>query len=556
MLRKRLVSFASALTLSLSSLFVFAPMAHGAVDACTWNGGGAADNFNDSANWNCSTDGVAVPGNGDSLVFSTNAITAATTLTNDIVGLSVGGISFIGTNTDIEDSYILTGNMLTLTGNISNTSDTSHTVGMTLGAASDISITGDRLVRIGVSSSNTEFALSSNTLTVSAPVYIYHVITGSGAITVGNEPEDFVVLYNTTHTSTFSGTISVSGYLTIDKPSNYPNISSITLGSDAQFASIFDGATGVVEFDIPLILNGDGTPEDPYFIPALEFNLPSAVTELQLTDVTLSQNSTIQTYSTADQKVTITATLNGKALEPLTGSQGVLSVNGQTVESEYLVETLVSPGDDVTGPGGTTEVEDKRKNIYNNQTTENITVNKGGILAGKGKVGNITLEDGGHLAPGESPGCLSSGNLAFVAGAVYDFELGGATVCTEYDQMKVTGTVTLGNGTLSTLLINGYKPVAGQAYTIIENDGADAVSGTFNNLAEGATFTVSGYVLKISYAGGDGNDVVITVQTVPTTPDTGFALLTNNPILTLVSTTALAGIMVILAKKYQQVVRK
>ena len=55
-------------------------------------------------------------------------------------------------------------------------------------------------------------------------------------------------------------------------------------------------------------------------------------------------------------------------------------------------------------------------------------------------------------------------------------------------------------------------PVAGNVFTIIANDGADAVVGTFAGLAEGATITLNGVTLVISYVGGTGNDVVLTAQ--------------------------------------------
>ena len=55
-------------------------------------------------------------------------------------------------------------------------------------------------------------------------------------------------------------------------------------------------------------------------------------------------------------------------------------------------------------------------------------------------------------------------------------------------------------------------PVAGNAFTIIANDGADAVVGTFAGLAEGATIILNGVTLVISYVGGTGNDVVLTAQ--------------------------------------------
>jgi len=52
--------------------------------------------------------------------------------------------------------------------------------------------------------------------------------------------------------------------------------------------------------------------------------------------------------------------------------------------------------------------------------------------------------------------------------------------------------------------------VVGDKFTIIQNDGSDAVVGTFAGLAEGATITQGGVTFTISYKGGTGHDVVLT----------------------------------------------
>src|SRR5205085_5691188 len=90
--------------------------------------------------------------------------------------------------------------------------------------------------------------------------------------------------------------------------------------------------------------------------------------------------------------------------------------------------------------------------------------------------------------------------------------LGGPTVGTGYDQQNVTGTVNLGGAVLDLGVF--FTPVVGSTYTIINNDLADAVSGTFAGLPEGAVFTQTNGsftgTFQITYQGGDGNDVVLT----------------------------------------------
>ncbi|MBC8506384.1 MAG: sortase [Anaerolineales bacterium] len=135
---------------------------------------------------------------------------------------------------------------------------------------------------------------------------------------------------------------------------------------------------------------------------------------------------------------------------------------------------------------------------------------------------SVTLD--GAVAPGQSPGILTvNGNFAFTDNSSFDVEIGGTTpgdAANNHDQIVVNGTVTIGsNVSLNTSAFNSFVPSAGDSFTIIDNDGADAISGTFASLAEGATvdndFLGSGLSAVISYAGGDGNDVELYVLAEP-----------------------------------------
>ena len=174
-----------------------------------------------------------------------------------------------------------------------------------------------------------------------------------------------------------------------------------------------------------------------------------------------------------------------------------------------------------------------------------INVDVNGILMGNGSVEKfINVGAGGVLAPGHSPGCITTGGLTL--NGTYQVELGGTTPCTGYDQVTVNGLVDVTNGILNVSLYNNFKPTAGESFIVINNDGADAIVGTLAGLPEGASITVSGVVYKISYKGGDGNDLALSVQLVPSTPNTGFVLIKSNPMVTIISTLLSAsGIMLI-----------
>ena len=148
-----------------------------------------------------------------------------------------------------------------------------------------------------------------------------------------------------------------------------------------------------------------------------------------------------------------------------------------------------------------------------------------GSLGGDGTVvGPISVSSGGSVAPGLSPGILNTGAINFSGGSSFNVEINGTTPGTGHDQLNVTGTVSLGGATLN--LSGGHTPVAGDTFTIVNNDSIDLITGNFTmgtggtdanggSLAQGDTisnFLGSGLNATISYIGGGLNDVVITVQ--------------------------------------------
>jgi fibronectin-binding autotransporter adhesin len=78
-----------------------------------------------------------------------------------------------------------------------------------------------------------------------------------------------------------------------------------------------------------------------------------------------------------------------------------------------------------------------------------VTVASGATLGGTGTIGGaVNVSGGGMLAPGAGPECLDTGSVTFDAGSNFNVELNGTSVCTDYDQLNVTGTVTLNNARL------------------------------------------------------------------------------------------------------------
>jgi len=166
-----------------------------------------------------------------------------------------------------------------------------------------------------------------------------------------------------------------------------------------------------------------------------------------------------------------------------------------------------------TFSAGATHVFAGKLVINGYQPQSPVLVESGATLGGSGTVGPIAAM--GNISPGNSPGILTSSNVTFASSGQYTVDLTGPTPGVGYDQLNVRGTNTLANATLTVIPAFTTPAAIGQKFIIINNDLSDAITGTFNGLAEGATNTAGGYKFTISYAGGTGNDVVLTLTALP-----------------------------------------
>jgi autotransporter-associated beta strand protein len=169
-------------------------------------------------------------------------------------------------------------------------------------------------------------------------------------------------------------------------------------------------------------------------------------------------------------------------------------------------------GGNSTYLGGST-VTGGRLQVDGTQPGSAVQVSAGSRLQGTGTVGRVNLN--GLLAPGSSPGILTCSNFIAAAGATLQMELNGTTR-DAYDQLNVRGAVNLSGATLNASL--NFTSTVGNAFTIINNDGADAVVGTFTGLPQNAGLYIGGEQFTINYAGGTGNDVVLTRFPTPPRP--------------------------------------
>jgi autotransporter-associated beta strand protein len=165
-------------------------------------------------------------------------------------------------------------------------------------------------------------------------------------------------------------------------------------------------------------------------------------------------------------------------------------------------------------------------------SAQNVVVGTSGALGGSGTINrNVTVN--GILAPGNSPGLLTvNGNVTLSSTALFSAELNGNTAGTGYDQLAVNGGVTLGSAALT--IVPGFAAAFTDRIFIVVNDAADAISGTFNGLAEGASvsFVFGGdtYTGLITYVADSttnslsgGNDIALHSFAIPE-PSAGMVL--------------------------------
>ncbi|MFN6050101.1 MAG: hypothetical protein ACK47R_04665, partial [Planctomycetia bacterium] len=259
----------------------------------------------------------------------------------------------------------------------------------------------------------------------------------------------------------------------------------------------------------------------------------------------LTSGATITGNATSTANLAGTIVFGGAFNIGTAGNIGLISIadgTQLTLNSSSVISTFANPiqinGNNpgtlnLLGVGTLTLSGDSSAST---QSGDNINVTNGTLLNVTGKVAsaialtNATLSGAGgttgavtttvgNVAPG---GTLKTGAVTLGAATNYNIAVVSSSSANNVD---VTGAVNLGSAILNlTSVASGLQ--AGNQLIIVNNDGSDAINGTFASLAEGATVSAkdaSGNTVffGISYKGTDGttgNDAVLTVLGVQTMP--------------------------------------
>lgn len=616
---KKALAFSSALALSLSSLAVLGvPSAHAiaAQVTKTWAGTdgltpeGCDYKFSTGACWSSgSAPDVSDQGGGTFntfvLNFDATSPGVSRAINNDLVGLKVDAITFSG-------AYAA--NPYTITGNAVEMTDASTITDNSTGANGDqslgfgMNLDGDLTVNKGtnvdglmtLSGAITTFSgktltLTSATLTdtsAEGKIDVIGAVGGNGAVTVTNG----VVYFDAAGAAnTYTGvtTVQNGGFLALINS----RLGVVSAGTVVESGGSVKVVTANNVADEPFTIAGAGNNQAQIGVGAIISSVNGMT--LNSAKVTLSANAAVCAVASTTLDILVPTLSTFTLFKTPSGTAGQSSdctgtetVDGSDTLSEWTGGTPTPTTTDCTSPttlaSGSVGATECAEIADGDDYTGDVTVADGGILIvdgildgdvtvngtlkGSGNVtGAVDVTATGTVAPGNSPGVLSTGNISFVSGSTLDEEIGGAVSGVNpagYDQVLVTGTVDVTGATLNIIPFNNFTPTVGDQFVIIANDGSDAVTGTFNGLAEGATVTVGTATYSISYKGVDastGNDVVLTATAVtatpspvtvtgatatPATPNTGFAALMTNPAAIMFSTTSVAGAILAIARKY------
>ena len=204
---------------------------------------------------------------------------------------------------------------------------------------------------------------------------------------------------------------------------------------------------------------------------------------------------------TGDTRISGTVSGTGSVSDLIKDGSGTLTLTGTNTYSGGTVVT-----------GGTLLVN----NTAGSGTgTGSVTVTGSGTtLGGTGIIsGPVTIFEGASVAPGNggnNTGTLQTGTLTLSPTANFRVDINGTTLGT-FDQIQVnTGGVIILNSNL--VVTVGTTLSLGQTFTILNKVPVGAIFGTFAGIPQGGTVTGSnGTVFQVSYTGGTGNDIVLTV---------------------------------------------
>lgn len=455
---------------------------------------------------------------GNIAMAATSTINVAAgqlTLTGVLSG--AGGVSKVGAGTLIYSGLLgntCTGRTTVNGGQVQLDSSAGNAIAgaLTIGAGASVQygthdnqVSDTSTVTVGAGGT---FDLNGHSDTVSALVMNGGTVTtGTGTLVLGGD----ITSNATAATATISGNLDLGGQTRTVTVAPGTAVEQLIIAANVSGGGLTKAGTGA------LVLSGNNTYAGLTTVNAGVLDVQSstalgstagrtivaagATLEIEGTGLTLNEKLTLGNATAGATLINLNGanTWAGNIVLPFSATVKVAAAKQLTLTG------IISGTGGLTKTGGGTLLVNGNSNTFTGLTTVSA-----GTLGGTGKLGRVTVNAAAHLAPGSGgPGTLTTGNVSFALSSTFNVDING-TADSEYDQLVSTGNVALGGATLNVSL-GSVTLTSGSRFTIIKRTSADAANTLFAGLAEGATFTVGSTTFKITYLGGTGHDVVLTV---------------------------------------------
>jgi autotransporter-associated beta strand protein len=506
-------------------------------NSSTWSVAPATTNWNNAANW---VEG-AVPANPAIITFKN---TSDSVLTNDLAGLEVSRMLFDTT----ASAYTINGNSFTLKTDLVNISSNTQTIITPVTINEQVNVTATSTIKytgvlsgsggltkngggwLHMSGQNT---YSGNTILngvvaieghgkgtsgvpTSGPLGTGKIImnggtlqSGDSAATIYNDIEVTAgkrsYLNQTVNSMSIYGRITGSGELWEDG-NDYPgiNLYGDNSGFTGKFIAALRSGRNRVRFQVPQA----GSAKAHWLLDANGIDC-----------IGIAFGSGTLHFGGLSGRGYIRNNAGGAPVISI----GALNTNtdfGGTIDKYFLIEkvgtgTLTFWGNHTYW--GTTTIKNGTFRLSNNPTSgafASPVVDSSGTFAGTGlSQASVTIGTGTSATAILEPGnggigtFTTTSSLTLNSNAIYKVEI--STKDTIADKVKASTINLVGYPALSVVNIDSAALALGTNFTIIHNTGSNAVKGTFKDLPELALVQVGAVNFRITYIGGDGNDVVL-----------------------------------------------
>ncbi len=437
-----------------------------------------------------------IAGAGDS-----DTIAVAITGSGSITKAGAGTLTLSGTNT-------YTGTTTVSGGTLSIASGTNLGAGtVALAAGATLDVTGATTLANTITGAGTLTKTGAGTLTLSGTNSYGTTVVAGGTLNVASDAN----LGTGTVTLGAGTTLDVTGATTINNAVTLTGAATINNAVTVIVSGVISGANNLTKVGAgTLTLSGTNTYTGTTTVSAGTLSV-AADANLGTGAVSLAAGTILDVTgaTTVDNAVTLTgaATIRTGADVLLSGIVGGAFALTKTGTGALTLSAASTHSGTFTISAGTVFVT-------GTLASSAVVVSAGAVLGGTGTVTGPVTAAGTVAAGVAGVGVLTlSGGVTFQSGGTVAVDLNGNAAGTGYDQVA-TGPVVLTGATLSAAL--GFAPSSGTSFVVINNTGGSPITGTFNGLPEGATVTIGGVLFTISYVGGTGNDVVLTVPVPPT----------------------------------------